>query len=150
MFNRALLAVIAFAISISMTAAKDPQKKEECPTLNLGEIEELVRKSPTCRRAVAVFELCEMSTSGDLRLGAAVTEKCEADFLGKLTPAQKAEQKRCAHKDQDTTSKRFFANLAVVGNFVPPCYCLRNDPRSRPIIAVHAQPPISASGPGAG
>jgi hypothetical protein len=76
MFTRALLTIIAFAISISMTAAKDRQKKEECPTLNLGEIEELVRKSPTCRRAVAVFELCEVGTSGDLRLGAAVTEKC--------------------------------------------------------------------------
>ena len=46
MFNRALLIIIVLAVSVSMTAAKDQQKKDECPTLNLGEIEELVRKAP--------------------------------------------------------------------------------------------------------
>ena len=48
MLDRALLAIVVLALSVSMAAAKDQKKKEECPTLNLGEIEELVRKSPTC------------------------------------------------------------------------------------------------------
>jgi hypothetical protein len=129
MFTRALLTIVAFAISISMTAAKDRQKKEECPTLNLGEIEELVRKSPTCRRAVAVFELCEVGTSGDLRLGAAVTEKCEADFLGKLTPPQKrsynTEQKRCAHKYQDKDGTMYRSFEAFCGAYVARDYSAR-------------------------
>ncbi len=50
MLDRALLTTIVLAVSVSMTAAKDQQKKEECPTLNLGEIEELVRKSELQRR----------------------------------------------------------------------------------------------------
>ena len=60
MLNGALLTITALTVLISMAAAKDQKKKEECPTLNLGEIEDLVRKSPTCRRSVAVFELCEV------------------------------------------------------------------------------------------
>src|SRR5215475_1478843 len=127
--NRALLTIIAFAASISMAAAKNQKKKEECPTLNLGEIEELVRKSPTCRRSVAVFELCEVGTSGDLRLGAAVTEKCEADFLGKLTAAQRraydSEQKRCAHKYQDKDGTMYRSFEAFCGAYVARGYSAR-------------------------
>lgn len=129
MFKRAGLATIVLAVSVATTAAKDQQKKGECPTLNLGEIEKLVRQAPTCRRAVAVFELCEMGSSGDLRLGAAVTEKCEADFLGKLTATQKRtydiKQKRCARKysNEDGTMYRSFE--AFCGAYVARDYSSR-------------------------
>jgi len=129
MFDRALLAIIVLAVSISIAPAKVQKKKEECPTLNLGEIEELVRKSPTCRRSIAVFELCEVGTSGDLRLGAAVTEKCEADFLGKLTAAQRraydSEQKRCAHKYQDKDGTMYRSFEAFCGAYVARDYSAR-------------------------
>ena len=129
MLNGALLTIIALTVLISMAAAKDQKKKEECPTLNLGEIEDLVRKSPTCRRSVAVFELCEVGTSGDLRLGAAVTEKCEADFLGKLSAAQRraydGEQKRCAHKYQDKDGTMYRSFEAFCGAYVARDYSAR-------------------------
>jgi hypothetical protein len=129
MLNGALLTIIALTVLISMAAAKDQKKKEECPTLNLGEIEDLVRKSPTCRRSVAVFELCEVGTSGDLRLGAAVTEKCEADFLGKLSAAQRraydGEQKRCAHKYQDKDGTMYRSFEAFCGAYVARDYSFR-------------------------
>ena len=129
MFHHALLIIIVLAVSDSMTAAKDQQKKDECPTFNLGEIEELVRKAPTCRRAIAVFELCELGTSGDLRLGAAVTEKCEADFLGRLTTSQRraydAQQKRCAHKYRDKDGTMYRSFEAFCGAYVARDYSAR-------------------------
>jgi len=129
MLNGALLTITALTVLISMAAAKDQKKKEECPTLNLGEIEDLVRKSPTCRRSVAVFELCEVGTSGDLRLGAAVTEKCEADFLGKLTAAQRraydSEQNRCAHKYQGKDGTMYRSFEAFCGAYVARDYSAR-------------------------
>jgi hypothetical protein len=102
MFTRIVLAAVMLAISVAASAARDAPKKEECPTLDHQEIEELLRQAPSCQRAVAVFEICQFGSSGDVGLGAVVTEKCEADFLGKLTPVQRrsydGEQKACGRK----------------------------------------------------
>jgi hypothetical protein len=89
MFNRIILVAVVFAISTAASAAKDKPKQEECPTLDHQEIEDLLRKAPSCQRAGALFESCQFGASGDVRLGAIVTEKCEGDFLGKLTAAQR-------------------------------------------------------------
>ena len=76
-----------------------------------------------------MFELCEVGTSGDLRLGAAVTEKCEADFLGKLTAAQKRaydrEQKRCAHKYREKDGTMYRSFEAFCGAYVARDYSAR-------------------------
>ena len=78
MFNRIVLAAVALAISAAVVAAKgEPKKKEECTTHGYDEIEKRIREAPSYRRAVAVFEICEFGASGDVGLGAAVTEKCE-------------------------------------------------------------------------
>jgi hypothetical protein len=102
MFNRILLAAVMFAISAAASGAQDKPKREECPTLDQQEIEDLLRKAPSCQRAGALFESCQLGTSGDVSLGAIVTEKCEGDFLGKLNVTQKRaydrEQKRCQRK----------------------------------------------------
>ena len=102
MSNRIVLAAIMLALSVAASVAKDDPKKEQCPTLDAGEIEDMLQKAPSCQRAVAVFEICQFGSSGDVGLGAAVTEKCEADFLGKLSAAQRraydGEQKRCSRK----------------------------------------------------
>ena len=102
MFNRIVLAAVTLAISIAASAAREESKQEKCPTLDHQEIEELLRQAPSCQRAVAMFEICQFGSSGDVGLGAVVTEKCEADFLGKLTAVQRraydGEQKACGRK----------------------------------------------------
>ena len=51
--------------------------------------EDLLNKAPSCQRAIALFEVCQFGSSGDVSLAAIVTHKCEGDFLGKLNAAQK-------------------------------------------------------------
>ena len=49
-----------------------------------------------------MFEACEFDASGDVPLGGAVQEKCEADFLGKLDGMKKTAYRKalngCNHK----------------------------------------------------
>src|ERR1700682_3727665 len=114
MFNRIALPAIMPAISPAASAAKDRPKNEECPTLDHQEIEDLLRKAPSCQRAGALLESCQFGTSGDVSLGAIVTEQCEGDFLGKLNATQNRaydrEQKRCQRKyaHEDGTMCRSF------------------------------------------
>ena len=115
MFNRTILAAVTLAISIAASAAKDQPKKEECPTLNHQEIENLLRRAPSCQRAIALFEICQFGSSGDVSLGAIVTKKCEGDFLSELSAAQRRdydrEQKHCQRKyaSEDGSMYRSFA-----------------------------------------
>jgi hypothetical protein len=138
MFNRIVLAAVMLAISTAASAAKDKPKKEECPTLDHQEIEDLLRKAPSCQRAGALFESCQFGASGDVSLGAIVTGKCEGDFLGKLDAAQRRaydrEQKRCQRKyaHEDGTMYRSFE--AFCGADVARNYSakfLKNVPASR-------------------
>ena len=122
--NRIILATVLLAISIAAGAAqnisrdapnkKDAARKEECPTLDHKEIEDLLGKAPSCRRALVLFEICQFGTSGDVSLGAIVTHTCEADFLGKLNRGQRRayqrEQQNCRRKysKQDGSMYRSF------------------------------------------
>jgi hypothetical protein len=100
--NRIILATVMLAVSIAASAAKDEPKKQQCPTLDHQEIEDLLRKASSCQRAAALFEICQFGSSGDVSFGALVTQKCEGDFLSKLTAAQRRTydggQKRCRRK----------------------------------------------------
>jgi len=119
MFNRMILTAGALAISIAASAAKDAAKKEECPTLNHQEIENLLRRAPSCQRAIALFEICQFGSSGDVSFGALVTHKCEGDFLSKLTAAQRrtydGEQKRCRRKYLHEDGSMYRSFEAVCG-----------------------------------
>jgi hypothetical protein len=114
MLNRVVLAAVALAVSVNAAVAAGDAKTKECPVLGLDPIADLIRQAPSCRRAMALFELCEFGTSGDIRLGAAVTRKCERDFLASLSAPQKrkydGKQRRCARKYQheDGTMYRSF------------------------------------------
>lgn len=115
MLDRMAFVVALLAISTAMAAAKEAPKQKECPVEHdFDEIENLIRAAPSCQRAIKSFELCNFGASGDVGLGAIVTEKCEGDFLGKLNGAQKRaysrEQRRCALKYQkeDGTMYRSF------------------------------------------
>jgi hypothetical protein len=111
--SRIFFAAFALAVSAVAVAAED-KSKEECPAFGLDAIESAIRQAQSCRRAIALFEICEFGASGDVGLGAAATEKCEGDFLSKLSAAQKRAygraQKFCARKyhNEDGTMYRSF------------------------------------------
>jgi len=120
--NRAAMAVFVLAISAAASGGEDDSKKEQCPTRDLDAIEMLIHEASSCQRAIAVFEICELGASGDVSLGAAATEKCEGDFLGKLSAAQKRvysrKQKRCARKYQDKIGTMYRSFEAFCGAYV--------------------------------
>ena len=103
MSGRIILVTVVLALSIAASAAKDTSKKEQCPTLDHQEIEDLLNKAPSCQRAIALFEVCQFGSSGDVSLAAIVTHKCEGDFLGKLNAAQK----RAYQRDQDRCRRKY-------------------------------------------
>jgi hypothetical protein len=133
MFNRIFLSRIflaAFALALSAVAvAADDKSKEECPTSGLDAIADVIRQAPSCRRAIALFEICEFGASGDVSLGAAATEKCEGDFLGKLDVAQKRAYRRaqnfCAHKYQNEDGTMYRSFEAFCGTYVARDYSAR-------------------------
>ncbi len=121
--NRIILASVLLAISIAAGAAQnisrdgpksDAAGKEECPTLDHQEIEDLLRKAPSCRRALVLLEVCQFGSSADVSLGAIVTHTCEGDFLSKLNSGQRRayqrEQQNCQrkYKKQDGSLYRSF------------------------------------------
>jgi hypothetical protein len=99
-----VIVAVALAVSTALAFAQKP-KQAQCPTRDGDGIVDLIRQAPSCARAVALLEICQFGSSGDVGLGAAVTAKCEGDFLPKLSAAQKADyerrQKQCAHKYQN-------------------------------------------------
>jgi hypothetical protein len=64
--------------------------------------EAAIRKASTCRQALEIMEACAYGATGDTGLGDAVRERCEPEFLPKLSKAQKRaydrEQRRCDQK----------------------------------------------------
>ena len=96
--SRTAMAVTAMLLLVTPLHAKD------CPVQDFGHEarEEAIRKAPTCRQALEIMEACAYGASGDTGLGDAVRERCEPEFLPKLTKAQKRgyarEQKRCDRK----------------------------------------------------
>ena len=98
MLCRTALAVSAMLLLATPLSAKD------CPVQEFGHEarEEAIRKAPTCRQALAIMEACAYGAGGDTGLGAAVRERCEPEFLGKLRKAQRRaydrEQRRCDRK----------------------------------------------------
>ena len=71
-------------------------------SLTLDETVDVIKAAPTCEASMKIFQDCSYSASGDVSLGAAVREKCEADFLSTLKDPQKhvyqREQQACLRK----------------------------------------------------
>ena len=129
MFKRIVLAIVALlAIATAAIAGNDTSKKE-CPTHDLIAIESLLRQASSCQSAVALFEICEFGSSGDVSLGKAVTEKCEGDFLSKLSAAQKRvysrKQTRCSRKYQSKPGTMYQSFEAFCGAYVARDYSAR-------------------------
>jgi hypothetical protein len=98
MLCRTVLAVSAMLLLAAPALAKD------CPVQDFSSeaIEEAIRKAPTCRQSMEIMEACAFGATGDTGLSSAVRERCEPEFMSKLSQAQKRayaqEQKRCDQK----------------------------------------------------
>jgi hypothetical protein len=97
-------AIFAFAVVLALPGAV---RAVDCPVETqvqgtLEAKEQAIRKAPTCKRAYEIMEACAYTASGDTGLGEALRERCEPEFLLKVSKAQRriyaAEQKRCSNK----------------------------------------------------
>ncbi len=94
---------VILAVSAAVLFAT-PLQAKDCPAKDSGyeAREDAVRKAHSCKQALEVMEACAYTASGDTGLGAALRERCEPEFLGKLSKAQRKaydrEQKRCGAK----------------------------------------------------
>ena len=114
--------VIALLLMMPMAAYAQDKAKEpdrECPEHGPGYIPALIeqfKKEPSCRSAIALFESCEFTASGDVPLGAAVNERCEADFLSKFSAGQKRtyarELKACDDKYRNKSGTMYLSFAA--------------------------------------
>src|SRR5436853_1494657 len=97
------LCVAVLAVSVAAAAPKRSEPKE-CPATEHTHdaVETAVGAPASCEESMQVFAACAYGASGDVSLGTIVVEKCEGDFLSKLSKAQRRaydqEQKRCDRK----------------------------------------------------
>jgi hypothetical protein len=84
---------------------------EDCRQLDHEARQALIHKAPTCDKAMAQFGDCNYGATGDTALGQIATDRCEADFLKKLSAGQKRSYrqgiKRCndaVNEDEGTLS----------------------------------------------
>ena len=111
---------IAIALSILATLAAPAAALAEC-TVERDVLDDALKQAPSCAAAYRLFEDCELGASGDVPMGEVVQEKCEADFLGKLDAARKADYRRqlfvCDHKyaKQTGTMYRSFEAFCRAG-----------------------------------
>jgi hypothetical protein len=98
MLCRTVLAVSAMLLLATPLSAKNCPVKE----FGLEAQEDAIRKASTCRQALEIMDACAYGATGDTGLGDAVRERCEPEFLPKLSKAQKRaydrEQRRCDQK----------------------------------------------------
>jgi hypothetical protein len=98
MFFRALF---VFSTMLLLTV---PSKAADCPVPRGGDdIATALEKAPTCADAQKVFEACAYVASIDSMFGGIVTEKCEKDFLTKLS----GPQRRTYDREKDTCTKKY-------------------------------------------
>ena len=99
MLVRMILACSAILLLAPLAAA------QECQHMRYEDREALIRKAPSCDRAMETFGDCAFGASGDTGLGQIVTEKCEGDFLQKLSAGQRRTYQRGIKRCDDKYAK---------------------------------------------
>lgn len=88
-------------------------------SLSLDETVDVIKAAPTCNAGMKLFQDCSYGASGDVSLGAAAREKCEADFLAKLKAPQKQiyerEQQACLRKYEHESGTMYVSFSAFCG-----------------------------------
>jgi hypothetical protein len=107
MFAKLLLALALIFSPLAPSAWAGPKAEtpeQQCPhaPAEFDKISQNLDKAPTCSAALELFSACSVGAYSDVRIGGSVLERCERDFLTRLSKAQKrhyrAEQNRCERK----------------------------------------------------
>jgi len=116
----ACMAVLAVLVAAAHAAPK-AKEAEECPIagFDLDKIREAARTAPSCDKSLELFRVCASGASSDVALGGVVTEKCEADFLTRLSKRQRRDydraQERCANKYRNESGSMYRSFSAFCG-----------------------------------
>jgi hypothetical protein len=92
-----------------------PATAQDCLKFEFAGREALVRKAPTCDKAMEQLPNCAAGGTGDVILAQIVVEKCERTFLKKLSAGQrrsydgKIESCNAEHKNDEGTLSRAMA-----------------------------------------
>jgi hypothetical protein len=98
---------VIMVLAVAAHAAAKPQAAEpECQIeggpFDLDKVEKAVQDAPTCSNSLRLFSHCQMGASADVHTAGIITERCEAEFLPRLTKSQlqayKRDQNRCYRK----------------------------------------------------
>jgi hypothetical protein len=96
--------VMAVSATLLLATPLKALKAKDCPVeeFTLDAREDAIRNAPGCMQALDIMQACAYGAGGDTSLNAALRERCEPEFLPKLSKAQKKaydrEQKRCDDK----------------------------------------------------
>ena len=98
--------LLGIVLAISSLAASHPAHAVtgECPIegFESEKVEQAARNAASCQRSFELFRLCSSAAGSDVAVGAAVTKRCESEFLGGLSQTErqtyKRAQGRCARK----------------------------------------------------
>jgi hypothetical protein len=72
-------------------------------SMSLDEVVDVIKAAHGCAGAMKIFKECSLGTSGDIRMGEAVENKCESDFLDKL----KAPQKQAYQREMTVCDRKY-------------------------------------------
>lgn len=86
-----LLAALPFAVEAA-----------ECP-VDYAKVDEVVAAAPTCRAALDLLNRCAVGATGDVIPAGTVRERCERDFLPRLSRAASARYAR----EQDACERKY-------------------------------------------
>src|SRR3954469_24751188 len=91
------------AVIISLGASPALAVVCQHTSMSLDEVVDVIKAAPGCGGAMKIFKDCSLGTSGDIRLGEAVENKCEGNFLGKLN----AQQKRAYQREMTVCDRKY-------------------------------------------
>jgi hypothetical protein len=107
------LAVVAVLVVLGADAQSAPRTEPECPIADMAieKVQDAARNAPSCDKSLEVFRLCGSGATSDIILGGIVTEKCEADFLRRLSRRERRAyanaQHRCERKYRHETGSMY-------------------------------------------
>jgi hypothetical protein len=103
----------------------------ECPASDFDweKIEEAARTAPSCERSFQLLARCSSGAGSDVGLGSVITNRCEVDFLTKLSSAQRqvyrSAQARCQRKYQQESGTMYRSFEAFCGAEIARSYARR-------------------------
>ena len=97
--------VLTILLAAACSIAAAPVRAAVCldRSMTIDEIVDAIKAARGCERAMALFKDCQLGTSGDIPLGAAVEKKCEADFM----PRQMATRNTAYQRELSACDRKY-------------------------------------------